>query len=68
MELSTINYNNIYHNRWGLLANRSSCDIRYNYWGTIFGPLTFGLLGDGISWDGQSNVKFFPWKFFEIKW
>jgi len=66
--ITLVNYNNIYNNGWGLWANASSCDARHNYWGTIFGPLTFGLLGDGIGWDGGAKVSFFPWQLFEIEW
>jgi len=67
-DTAIINYNNIYGNGWGLWANESFCDARYNYWGTIFGPLTFGLLGDGVGWSGDAKVKFFPWQFVEIEW
>ncbi len=63
-----VNYNNIYGNGWGLWANGSICDARYNYWGSIFGPLTFGLLGDGIGWSENGRIAFFPWSITEIKW
>ncbi len=51
-----------------MAIDESYCDARYNYWGTIFGPLTFGLLGDGIAWVGDANIKFFPWSIFKNQW
>lgn len=65
-----VNYSNIYDSGFGIgiFANESYCDARYNYWGTIFGPLTFGLLGDGIAWVGDANIKFFPWSIFKNQW
>ena len=63
-----LNYNNIYGNGWGVWANGSICDARYNYWGCILGPLTFGLIGDGVGWNKNGKVMFFPWKIAEIKW
>ena len=62
-----INYNNIIDNGWGMFVNNSIADARYNYWGSIFGPLTFGLFGDGIWWTKGSKVSFFPWALAEIK-
>ena len=64
----TANYNNIYDNGFGIgiFANESHCDARYNYWGTIFGPITFGLLGDGIMQTGDASIQFFPWKIFRV--
>ncbi|KAA0015000.1 MAG: hypothetical protein FE041_01140 [Thermoplasmata archaeon] len=64
---NTINHNNIFGNGWGLFANSSISDARYNYWGSIFGPLTFGLFGDGIWWVGGGRITFFPWSLTEIK-
>jgi len=61
-----INYNNIIDNGWGMFVNNSIADARYNYWGSIFGPLTFGLFGDGIWWTKGSKVSFFPWALTEI--
>ena len=59
-----INYNNIIDNNGkGVVAtNNSIVDARNNYWGTIFGPITFGLLGDGIFPLG-GKIYFFPWSF-----
>ena len=59
-----INYNNIIGNNGkGVVAtNNSIVDARNNYWGTIFGPITFGLLGDGIFPSG-GKIYFFPWSF-----
>lgn len=61
-----INYNNIIDNRWGMFVNNSIADAKYNYWGSIFGPLTFGLFGDGIWWTKGSKASFFPWALAEI--
>lgn len=66
-ENDVINYNNIINNGWGMFVNHSIVDARYNYWGSVFGPLTFGLFGDGIWWTKGSKVIFFPWAFMEIK-
>ncbi|HDN95657.1 MAG TPA: hypothetical protein ENG71_01130 [Thermoplasmatales archaeon] len=63
-----LNYNNIYGNGWGVWANGSICDARYNYWGCFLGPLTFGLIGDGVGWNEKGKVMFFPWKIAEIEW
>ncbi len=62
-----INYNNIIDNGWGMFVNNSIADARYNYWGSVFGPLTFGLFGDGIWWTKGSRASFFPWALAEIK-
>jgi len=64
----TANYNNIYGSGFGIgiFANESHCDARHNYWGTIFGPITFGLLGDGIRQVGDASIQFFPWSIFKI--
>jgi len=50
-----------------MFVNNSITDARYNYWGNIFGPLTFGLFGDGIWWTKGSKANFFPWALAEIK-
>jgi len=34
----------------------------------FLGPLTFGLIGDGVGWNEKGKVKFFPWKIAEIEW
>ena len=59
-----INYNNIFGNNGkGVIAtNDSIVDARNNYWGTFFGPITFGLLGDGVIPIG-GKIYFFPWSF-----
>jgi len=56
-EGNIIKWNNIYnHSEYGLVAESSIVNARFNYWGSFFGI----LLGDKIAIK-NSRVKIFPW-------
>ncbi|MGC9308774.1 MAG: right-handed parallel beta-helix repeat-containing protein, partial [Thermoplasmatota archaeon] len=58
----SLDYNNIWENEVGLLAELSICDARYNYWGSELGPSRLlGLRGDRIMNRLPSVIRYFPW-------
>ncbi|MFH1102127.1 MAG: right-handed parallel beta-helix repeat-containing protein [Methanobacteriota archaeon] len=53
--------NNIYHNLFGMNAENSLCNAKYNWWGSRLGPAkTEHLLRDQIKFE-NGRIQVFPW-------
>ena len=63
---STIKKNNFYNSLLGVYSEYSTCDLRYNWWGSKNGPALYEKEINDRLLSKKSIIKFYPWSYDEI--